>query len=142
MSIGINLFAENVRSQDKSYMDIEALNRLLADNLTTLMKEKNLNRSAWAKEAGLSHTGVRDIISGKVKDPRYGTLVKLADVAGVDVRRITIGPGYQEVEQADAEIIETLHQLEPAERRFLLNAAKAQVAANSQFPEQSGEDEQ
>lgn len=116
-------------------METDALNQLLADNLASLMDERGLNPSKWAKDAGLSHTAVRDILQKKVKNPTYGTLLKLAKVAGVDVQRITVGPHYQREREQNEEIIHLLLQLEPQERDFLLNAAKAQVAARDEAPE-------
>lgn len=132
MSIGSNLFVCRGGLPDKTYMDPEALNRLIARNLEALMAEKDLNMSAWAKAAGMGHTGVRDIIQGKVKNPTYRTLLSLAEVAGVDVRRITVGPEFESLSPADAEALDLLSQLEPAERQILLNAARAQIAARSQ----------
>lgn len=113
---------------DTTAMNTDALNRLLIANLQSLMAEKGLNPSAWAKDSGFSHTAVRDIINGKVKNPTYRVLVALAETAKVDVRRITVGPDYQEVDQQTAEIADLISRLEPDERRLLLNLAKSQIA--------------
>lgn len=121
-------------------MDAEALNRLLALNLETLIEEKGLNPSRLAKDANLNHTAVRDILGGKVKNPTYRTLVNIAEAAGVDIRRITVGPDYEATDRDNAEIVDLLLQLEPSERRFLLNAAKAQIAARGSHSKPTGED--
>lgn len=131
MSIGTNLFEADAQKSDISSMDIEDLNRLLAANLQSLMDEKGLNPSAWAKDAGLNHTAVRDILLTKVKSPTYRTLLSLADTAGVDVRRITIGPDFKSMDQEDAELLDLLSQLEPLEREFLIDAAKARIASRA-----------
>ena len=70
------------------------LAELLVKNLKLIMFEHELNASGWAKAAGLNHTAVRDILTGKTTAPKYITLVKLAKAASVDVRQITIGPTY------------------------------------------------
>ena len=132
MSIGENLFERRRATCDIPHMSHDDLNRLLARNLESLMEEKGLNASAWAKDAGLGHTAVRDIIHEKVKNPTYRTLLRLADVAGVDVRRITVGPNYLQADDELAETLDVLHQLDPAIRRFLLNAAKAELSDQGQ----------
>lgn len=128
-SIGFNLFDNQVHLQDKSSMDLDQLNELLSRNITSLMEEKGLNPSAWAKDSGLGHTAVRDIVSFKVKSPTYRTLVALAQTAGVDIRRITVGPNFSGLEADQSKAVDLLFQLEPSERKFLLNAAKAQIEA-------------
>jgi transcriptional regulator with XRE-family HTH domain len=120
-------------------MDDTALNDLIVGNLSSVMAERGLTPSAWARAAGLSHTAVRDIISTKVKNPTYRVLVALAEAAGVDVRRITVGPHYLSADRDDAEALDLLAQLEPPERAFLLRAAKAQIAARAQPLQRSPE---
>lgn len=123
-------------------MEMTPLNALLAKNIESLLKEKGLNASAWAKDAKMGHTGVRDIILGKVKNPTYNTLVKLAAVAKVDVRRITVGPNYSEVDDDVAEAVDLLSQLEPVERQLLLNTAKSQIASRDiPLPKPDAEDQ-
>lgn len=131
LSIGHNIFALAAAESDTSDMtvDRDQIRELIARNLQGLLDErKDLNASAWAKAAGMGHTGVRDIITGKVQNPTYFTLVKLADIAGVDVQRITVGPESRAIDPEIAEHIDLLAQLSPEERRFLRNAAKAQIA--------------
>lgn len=114
------------------YMDIEAVNARVTENIRSLIEEIGSNPSRLAKAAGLGHTSIRDILAGTSGSPRYETLLKIANAAGVDIKRLTIGPDYQQVEGADAELLDLLHQLEPSERQFLLNAAKAQIEARNQ----------
>tara|TARA_R100001086_G_scaffold247542_1_gene182052 strand:+ start:322 stop:747 length:426 start_codon:yes stop_codon:yes gene_type:complete len=141
VSIGFNLFGFLGAKTDKTYMDYDELAQQLADNLQAVMDAKKLNASAWAKDSGLGHTAVRDIILGKTKNPTYRTLLALAKTAGVDIREITVGPNYTDLDSLDAEIVDVLHQLEPSERRFLLNAAKAQIADRDQSHPKSDEDQ-
>lgn len=60
----------------------------IAANLERIIAEKGTNNRAVAEAAGLGHTAVRDIITRKVRNPTFATLLKLAEVLGVDVARI------------------------------------------------------
>lgn len=52
------------------------------------MDEVGSNPSALAKKAGLNHTAVRDILSGKSKSPRADTLDKLAAALGTSTAKL------------------------------------------------------
>lgn len=52
----------------------------LVDNIRMRMEALNLTPVALSKRAGLNHTAVRDILTGKSKSPRAGTIEKLAKV--------------------------------------------------------------
>lgn len=123
-------------------MDFEAINARVADNIRSLMDEIGSNPSRLAKDAGLGHTSIRDILAKPNSSPRYETLLKIADAAGVDIRRITVGPDFAQVDQVDAELFDTFLRLEPSERRFLLNAAKAQIDARRRSQQEADEDPQ
>ena len=110
------------------YMDIKAINSLVTENIRSLIDQIDSNPSRLAKAAGLGHTSIRDILAGASGSPRYETLLKIANAAGVDIRRITVGPDYQKVGDADAEVLDLLHRLEPMEREFLLKSAQGLVA--------------
>lgn len=58
-------------------------------NLAALIAERGTNEAAVAKKATLGHTGVRDILSGRSKNPTQGTLTKIAAALEVDVSAIT-----------------------------------------------------
>lgn len=60
----------------------------IAANLDRIIKDKGTNMRAVAEAAGLSHTAARDIITRKVRNPTYDTLLKLATVLAVDVAEI------------------------------------------------------
>ena len=106
---------------------------LIARNLEILIEKKKANPSAVAKAAGMGHTGVRDIITRKAKEPKYATLVKIAEVLNVDIHEITVGPGAGGVSHEEREILHLLSQLSPEERDFLLKAARG-VAAQDRAP--------
>lgn len=60
----------------------------IAANLERIIEEKGTNNRAVAEAAGLGHTAVRDIITRRVKNPTYATLLRFAEVLGVDVADI------------------------------------------------------
>ena len=110
-------------------MDNDALTNLIAANLKAVLQAKGLNASAWAKAAGMGHTGVRDIIEKKVRNPTYRTLVSLAHAARVDIRAITVSPDYADLPPDDVEALLLLSQLEPQERQILLGGAQGMIDA-------------
>lgn len=110
-------------------MDLEFLSEKIAENLKSLLEEKGLAETRLALDAGMSRTGVRDIIKRKTKNPSYVNLVKIAEAAGVDVRRIIVGPDFEQSDQDDLETLDLLHQLDHQERQFLLTVARQQIAA-------------
>ena len=61
---------------------------LIAANLARIIADRETNNRAVAEAAGLGHTAVRDIITRKVKNPTYATLLKLAEVLHVPVSDI------------------------------------------------------
>lgn len=111
------------------YMDIDALNSRVVENIRSLIAEKGAKPTTLSKAAGMGHTTIVDLLKKPGASPRFDTILKIANALDVDVRRITIGPEYDRLGAQDAEIIDLLLQLEPSERQFLLNAAKAQIAA-------------
>lgn len=125
MTIGNIIFAHLRQTLDNSYMDI---GDLIAKNLELLIERKGANPSAVAKAAGMGHTGVRDIITRKAKEPKYATLLKIAEVLEVDIHEITVGPGASSISQEDREILHLLSQLSDEERGFLLRAARGAIA--------------
>ncbi|MDO8986071.1 S24 family peptidase [Cypionkella sp.] len=64
---------------------------IIAANLTRLIAEKDTNNRAVADSAGLNPTGVRDIITRKVKNPTFATLIKIAEVLGVSIEDVIGG---------------------------------------------------
>lgn len=122
------------------YMNIEALNSRVVENIRSLIEEKGAKPTSLSKAAGLGHTTIVDLLKKPGASPRYDTILKIAKALNVDVRRITIGPEYDRFEAQDAELVDLLLQLEPSERQFLLNAAKAQIAARGSHSKPTGED--
>lgn len=123
-AIGNFIFAPQAPYADYCRMEI---GDLIAANLEALIKRKGANPSAVAKAAGMGHTGVRDIILRKAKNPAYATLLKIADVLEVDVSEITSGPASLPLSPEQRELLDVWSQLPERERQFLIKSAKAQV---------------
>lgn len=51
--------------------------------LRTLMTARRLNPRSLSLKAGLNATAVRDVLEGRVKFPRYDTVMKLSEALGV-----------------------------------------------------------
>lgn len=64
------------------------IGQLIADRIDALVKQRGTNNRAVALAAGMSATGVRDIILRKTKNPTLANLVKIAEVLEVDVSDI------------------------------------------------------
>ena len=65
--------------------------QMIAENIDRLIKRQGSNNRAVAMAAGMSPTGVRDIITRKTKNPTFSSLLKIAEVLGVDVNEIVSG---------------------------------------------------
>lgn len=59
--------------------------QMIADRIEALIAERGTNPRAVALAAGMSPTGVRDIITRKTKNPTFANLQKIASVLDVDV---------------------------------------------------------
>ncbi|GLT08021.1 XRE family transcriptional regulator [Sulfitobacter porphyrae] len=64
------------------------IGQLIADRISALVKERGTNNRAVALAAGMSPTGVRDIVLRKTKNPTLANLVRIAEVLEVDVADI------------------------------------------------------
>lgn len=111
---------------DVSYMET---GDLIAKNLEALIVSKGANPSAVAKAAGMGHTGVRDIITRKAKNPTYSSLVKIAEVLDVHVTEITSGPLDSSISAEQRELLDLWPQLTEQERQFLLTSGRGLRAA-------------
>lgn len=58
---------------------------VIAERIERLVAERGSNPRAVALAAGMSPTGVRDIITRKTKNPTFASLQKIAQVLGADV---------------------------------------------------------
>lgn len=113
-------------------MNFDDISQLIFNNIESLLDDIGMTAPKLCEKAGLGRTAIYDMKKLGAQGPGYVTLLKLADAAGVDVRRITIGPDFREMDDAEAELISLLFQLEPSERQFLLSAARARIAERGQ----------
>ncbi|MEM7523595.1 MAG: helix-turn-helix transcriptional regulator [Pseudomonadota bacterium] len=91
--------------------DTPKSDRLIIENLRALSDEKGLSLTTWAIQAGLSRTGVTDILSGRSRSPGLETLEKLAAAAGVPLSRIIFGPAHQDETREQRELVELVARL-------------------------------
>ncbi len=139
MAIGFFIFGIGHRKVDISYMDI---GDLIAKNLAEIIEAKGANPSAVAKAASLGHTYVRDIILRKTKSPTYTNLVKIADVLGVDVTEITVGPVTEGISSGQREMLDLWSQLPEQLRQNLLGYGKGLLEVSDSTPLKSYEEPQ
>lgn len=91
---------------------------LVAKNIEAAMARRGLDRAEVNRRARLNQTGVNDILSGKSRDPRIGTLRRIAeDALGIPVIALFREPCVDPVEQEMFEIFSLLPSSE--KRRFL-----------------------
>ena len=62
--------------------------QMIADRIAALIEQRGTNNRAVSLAAGMSPTGVRDIVNRKTKNPTFANLQKIADVLEVDVTDI------------------------------------------------------
>lgn len=65
--------------------------QMIADTIERLVQARGTNPRAVALAAGMSPTGVRDIITRKTKNPTFANLQKIAEVLQVEVTEIIGG---------------------------------------------------
>ncbi|NKX40845.1 phage repressor protein [Rhodobacteraceae bacterium R_SAG2] len=65
--------------------------QMIAERIENLVQIKGTNPRAVSLAAGMSPTGVRDIIIRKTKNPTFANILKIAEVLEVDVTEIIGG---------------------------------------------------
>lgn len=100
------------------------INMLVARNIKALMEQRDLDAAKLAREAGLNHTGVYDILKGKSRSPKIETIAKIAAALGVPIAVIFA----EQDSDARDELREIFANLSPEHRALLLQAAKAWAA--------------
>lgn len=125
MAIGNNRVGPNNIMSDIPYMQGPDLDSLIAANIASLIESEGLKPTRWSLDSGLSRTAVKDILDRKVRSPSYATIAKLAKTARVDPLRITVGPGYSELDPDEARILHLVSRLPAHLRHKLLGYAEA-----------------
>lgn len=65
--------------------------QMIADRIGELIEQRGTNPRAVSLAAGMSPTGVRDIIIRKTKNPTFANLLKIAEALDVDVMELVGG---------------------------------------------------
>lgn len=60
-------------------------------NLARLRKKRGFTQEGLARKANISYHTIIKLESGRIKDPRVGTLLKLAEALGVTTDRLLKG---------------------------------------------------
>lgn len=82
--------------------------------------DPDLTEAGLATKAGLDNSTVRQLLSGKAKNPRMDTALKICQALGVSLEEF-MGAEFDPVQ---AEILRLLTQLDEPERHALLGAAR------------------
>lgn len=57
-------------------------------NLAKLRKEKGLTQEGLARKANISYHTILKLESGRIKDPRLGTIIKLAKALEISINEL------------------------------------------------------
>jgi transcriptional regulator with XRE-family HTH domain len=100
----------------------EIMNPHLVANLQHYLDVKRVSMNELSRRAGLSQTGVYDIINSRARSPRLETLEKLAEALD-----ITVADLLMEHRRADAanEMLAAFSQLPEHDQERLLQTAQA-----------------
>ncbi len=112
--------------------DKKPMMKSFRDALLQGLQEKKVSVAEVARVTGVSKDQLHKIKQGKSRSTNVDDAVKIADYFGQSLDQFL---SDSDIEQ-DAEIAELLMQLEPSERQFLLNAARAQIASRDRSHEE------
>lgn len=109
------------------------MSKTFRDALIEATKGGRPSLKKLAEETGVSYEQIKKLGQGKTQKTNVEDARKIAAYFGKKLEDFIDSPEMT----VDIELASILSQLEPAERAFLLNAAKAQIAARDQ---ESGSD--
>lgn len=99
--------------------------RTFAQRLQAVIDSKpDLTAAGLARKAGLDNSAIRSILSGKAKNPRLDTAIKICAALETTLEDFMAGADPADHGQVDKEALrirDLLSQLSPAERRLLLS---------------------
>ena len=95
------------------------------DALLDVIETRGIALKSLADGAGVSYEQLKKLKQNKSRSTNVDDAARIAKYLGVPLSALLAGA----VGQEDAELADLLAKLDPADRRFLLNAAKAQIAA-------------
>lgn len=94
------------------------------DALLAALEERGMSMKTLADGAGVSYEQMKKLKQGKSSSTNVDDAAKIARFLGVPLSDLLAGVTSPD----DAELADVLQQLKPEDRRFLLNAARAQLA--------------
>lgn len=104
----------------------------LKDSLQTQLSLRGMSAYALAKKAGLPNSSVKNILLGKVQNPRYDTLAAIANVLDVDPTSLMAHPGNRKSKQPSKAVQFSdpisIGRFEKASQLLLLHCKKKQIA--------------
>lgn len=99
--------------------------RTFAERLRVVIDaDPDLTEAGLARAAGLDNSTIRQLLSGKAKNPRLDTAMKICRALGTTIEHFM----GSDLDPTQAEILALYVQLSDAERRILLAAAKGIAA--------------
>ncbi len=113
------------------------MTKTFRDALIEMLEQTKMSVAELARVSGVSKDQLnklrqRDTAKTNVEDAR-----KIASAFGKTLDNFIGHP----ISKDDVDLAKVLSQLEPSERKFLINAAKAQIAARNQSQKQPDEDD-
>ena len=102
---------------------------LFAANIEAIMKLRGTDSAKLGRAAGMSQTGVYDILSGKSKNPRLDTVSKIADALDVPPSALFVD---RPIDELQAQLYRVLMNLDEASRQKLLLTANAWIDHSSE----------
>ena len=105
------------------------------DALIEQMRNNKVSAQRLADATGVSKHQIDKIRQRETASTNVDDAIKIAGFFNMTLDEFLNDPTIKQ----DVEIVSLLHQLEPHERDFLLNAAKAQIDARNQSQKQSDE---
>ncbi len=102
--------------------DERDINQVVKRNILDLMERAGTNPSRLSKDAGLSHTAIRDFFARENASLRIDTLARIAEALGVTVEAIL---SFDRQVDREIELIRAFRALSEEQKRLLVLSARA-----------------
>ncbi|MCG3267758.1 helix-turn-helix transcriptional regulator [Yoonia sp. I 8.24] len=114
------------------------MTKTFRDALVEMLEQTKMSVAELARVSGVSKDQLNKLRQRETAKTNVEDARKIAAAFGKTLDNFIGHP----ISKEDVDLAKTLSQLEPSEREFLLNAAKAQIAARGQARKQSDKDSQ
>jgi transcriptional regulator with XRE-family HTH domain len=84
----------------------------ITDRIASALAESQLEQAELARRVGVSRQAVNDWLKGRSVNIRPETLVRLADVLGVEIRWLATGHGPRKADPPPRDYVEILRKLD------------------------------